>query len=68
LLTADELSATLQAYGFHLREHYKSGMYIPLLAEFGGTVGLGLERWLEKQLRVGPLSFLLWTQYYVAQI
>ncbi len=68
LLTERELTAVLTARGLRIRERFKSGMYIPLIAEFGGVPGLRLARWLEAHLRAGPLSFLLWTQYYVAQV
>lgn len=68
LLTERELAAALTAHSFRIRERFKSGMYIPLLAEFGGNPGLRLARWLEARIRSGPFSFLLWTQYHVAQV
>jgi 2-polyprenyl-3-methyl-5-hydroxy-6-metoxy-1,4-benzoquinol methylase len=68
LLTERELTAALTARGLRIRERFKSGMYIPLIAEFGGVPGLRLARWVEGSLRSGPLSFVLWTQYYVAQV
>jgi 2-polyprenyl-3-methyl-5-hydroxy-6-metoxy-1,4-benzoquinol methylase len=67
LMTERELTTALLAGGFEIRERFKSGMYIPILAEFGGAPGLRMARWLEKRIRQGPLSFALWTQYYVAQ-
>jgi SAM-dependent methyltransferase len=67
LMTEREVTAGLVAGGFEIRERFKSGMYIPLVAEFGGTPGLRLARWVEARMRRGPLSFALWTQYYVAQ-
>jgi len=67
LMTEREVAAALARAGFRIRERYKSGMYVPLVAEFAGTIGLMLERWLEARLRRGPLSWTLWTQYYVAQ-
>jgi len=68
LLTERELTAALTARGFRIRERFKSGMYLPLVAEFGAAPGLRVARWLEERLRSGPLSFLLWTQYYVAEL
>jgi len=67
LMTEREVTAALTHEGFRIRERYKSGMYIPLVAEFAGTIGLRLEQWLEAWLRRGPLSWTLWTQYYVAE-
>lgn len=68
LQTERELTAALAARGFRIRERFKSGMYIPVLAEFGGAPGLRLARWIERHLRSGRLGFMLWTQYYVAQV
>ena len=68
LQTERELKAALSASGFTIREQFKSGLYIPLLAEFGGGRGLQIARWIEKRIRRGPLSFALWTQYYLVQV
>jgi ubiquinone/menaquinone biosynthesis C-methylase UbiE len=67
LMTAREVKAVLQDAGFAIRQQFKSGLYLPLIAEFAGVSGMRLERWLEERLRDGPLSWTLWTQYYVAQ-
>jgi len=67
LLTERELTGALESHGFKVRERFKSGMYVPLLAEFGGEPGLRLAQWLEERLRRGAGSFMLWTQYYVLQ-
>jgi SAM-dependent methyltransferase len=67
LMTEREVTDALTHEGFRIRERYKSGIYIPLVAEFAGTIGLRLEQWLEARLRRGPLSWTLWTQYYVAE-
>lgn len=67
LLTARQVKEALQDAGFEIRQQFKSGLYLPLIAEFGGISGMRLERWLEERLRAGPLSWTLWTQYYVAQ-
>lgn len=67
LTTERELVAALDSAGFKICERFKSGMYIPMLAEFGGASGLRVARWIEGRIRRGPLSFALWTQYYIAQ-
>ena len=67
LKTASELQAALVAEGFTIRESFKSGLYIPLLAEFGGSVGQRIAHRIENRIRRGPLSFALWTQYYLVQ-
>jgi SAM-dependent methyltransferase len=68
LMTACAVAAALEDAGIQIHERYKSGLYLPLIAEFAGASGLRLARWLEGRLRAGPLSFALWTQYYVAQL
>jgi len=67
LMTERQMTHALQAAGFHIRQSFKSGLYLPLMAEFAGSIGLRLERSLEGRLRDGLLSWMLWTQYYVAQ-
>jgi 2-polyprenyl-3-methyl-5-hydroxy-6-metoxy-1,4-benzoquinol methylase len=67
LMTERQMMAALDLAGFHIQQHFKSGLYLPLVAELGGITGMRLERWLEERLRDGPLSWTLWTQYYVAQ-
>lgn len=67
LMTAKQVTHQLQINGFSIRERFKSGMYLPLIAEFTGKWGLQLEQWLEKKLRNRPLDWSLWTQYYIAE-
>jgi 2-polyprenyl-3-methyl-5-hydroxy-6-metoxy-1,4-benzoquinol methylase len=67
LQTERELTASLTAGNLRILERFKSGMYIPILAEFGGRPGLRIAQSLEARLRESPLGFLLWTQYYVAE-
>jgi SAM-dependent methyltransferase len=67
LMTERQMTHALEVAGFHIRQSFKSGLYLPLVAEFAGSTGLRLERWLEERLRDGLLSWTLWTQYYVAQ-
>lgn len=68
LLTSREVRRQMKRAGFRVTESDKSGMYIPLIAEFLGKAGLKLEQWLEQVLRGGPADGLLWVQYYVAHI
>jgi SAM-dependent methyltransferase len=67
LMTARATERQLSGAGFRIREHHKSGMYIPLVAEFGGERGRIFEEWLERRVRGRALDSLLWTQYYVAE-
>ncbi len=66
LLTARQVREQLSEAGFSVREAYKCGMYLPVVAEFMGGVGLCLEQWLERVLRDGPADGVLWTQFYIA--
>ncbi len=67
LLSEKKITTALKAAGFTIKERFKSGIYIPLVAEFFGEPALRLERWLESHLRDGPLDRLLWVQFYLAQ-
>lgn len=67
LMTAREAMEQVSAAGFEIEERFKSGLYLPLVAEFLGQRGLRFERWLEGRLRGGPFDWALWTQYYVCR-
>lgn len=67
LMTETQVRGQLDAAGFSIVEHHKSGMYLPLIAEFTGGYGLSMEKFMEKNLLKGPLGWLLWTQYYIAR-
>jgi 2-polyprenyl-3-methyl-5-hydroxy-6-metoxy-1,4-benzoquinol methylase len=67
LLTAKRLRNLLDESGLEVIEHDTSGLYIPLLAELGGRPALRFERWLERRIDGGPLSGMLWTQYWIAE-
>jgi 2-polyprenyl-3-methyl-5-hydroxy-6-metoxy-1,4-benzoquinol methylase len=67
LLTAREVHRLLNHAGFNIREKYKSGMYLPIVAEMLRETGLRLEQRLERKLQGGRFDGLLWTQYYIAQ-
>lgn len=51
--------------GFEIVEHDRFGLYLPLLAEFGGDRGGRAIEMLERRLKNTPLSHLFWTQAYV---
>lgn len=69
LLTERQVIEQLKTSAFKLLERFKSGMYLPLVAEFVGPYGLRIEKWLESRLRYRPLlNGLLWEQYYIAEI
>jgi 2-polyprenyl-3-methyl-5-hydroxy-6-metoxy-1,4-benzoquinol methylase len=65
LLTESECIEQITAAKFAIVERHKTGLYLPLVAEFGGTAALSLEKWLEAKINCTPLDFALWTQYYV---
>lgn len=68
LMTAAQVRALLEDNGMVIQEHGLSGLYIPLLAEFGGAPGRAIAAGLEKVLKHVPvLKGLLWTQYWVAR-
>ena len=68
LMTEKQVTAQLESGGFRLLEHYKSGLYLPLVAEFLGHHALRIEKWLESRLRDRSLlQGLLWTQYFIAE-
>jgi 2-polyprenyl-3-methyl-5-hydroxy-6-metoxy-1,4-benzoquinol methylase len=67
LLTEAEARTQMEAAGFRIVEAWKTGVYVPLLAELAGQTGLRLEKWLERRIAGGRLDWLLWTQYYLGR-
>ncbi len=65
LLTESVLKEQLDEAGLHIQAQFKSGFYLPLVAELPGDTGLRLLQWCEKKLQGSRLSWLLWTQYYI---
>ena len=65
LLTEKGLRQQIADNGLVVERVWKSGFYLPLVAELGGEAGCRFLRWCELKLRNGPLSGLLWTQSYV---
>ena len=65
LLTEGQLRQQLEQAGLRIEETFKTGFYLPLIAELGGEPGKRLLQWCESKLRGSRLSWLLWTQCYV---
>lgn len=68
LMSKSKLWRSLEAVGFEVVETYRSGLYLPVLAECGGRTAVDIEQWIESRIRDGILGWLLWTQYYVARL
>lgn len=51
--------------GFEIIEEERFGLYIPLLAEFGGAVGGRFIEYLERIIKGSFFKEILWTQAYV---
>jgi 2-polyprenyl-3-methyl-5-hydroxy-6-metoxy-1,4-benzoquinol methylase len=66
LMTSREIARQMREAGYEVSVTHKSGLYLPLIAEFAGEWGLKVEKWLEGRLRGRRLDSLLWVQYYVA--
>lgn len=66
LLSERDCERQIKAANLTIIERHKGGLYLPLIAEFMGSGGLALEKWLESRFVGSALSFVLWTQYYVA--
>ncbi|MGH7814695.1 MAG: class I SAM-dependent methyltransferase [Candidatus Binataceae bacterium] len=67
LMTEAEVTRQVEAAGFTIRERFKTGMYIPGVADLMGAAGLRFERWLEPKVRNSPASGILWEQYRVCE-
>ncbi|NWH08499.1 MAG: class I SAM-dependent methyltransferase [Alphaproteobacteria bacterium] len=64
LLTRAMLADQLREANLAPFEHEVMGLYLPLIAEFGGKRAQRFEEWLENRLRNTSLRQLLWTQAY----
>ena len=60
-----DFTAAISACGLKIIEHKKLGLYVPLIAEFGGEAGGRFIERLEDRLKNSRLSWMLWTQAYV---
>jgi hypothetical protein len=66
LLTRGALQRQFRQVGFQVVEQHLNGLYVPVVAEFGGRAGQKVAAALATALRRVPvLSGLLWTQCYV---
>lgn len=66
LFTQGQLQGMIEAAGFEVVEHEVFSFYLPVIAEFGGSVGQKLLAAMERGLRAIPgLRALVWTQAYV---
>jgi SAM-dependent methyltransferase len=65
LLTAGALRAQIQAAGFEVHVERRLGLYIPVLAEFGGHWGRKVATRLAHGAERSFARSLLWTQAYV---
>jgi SAM-dependent methyltransferase len=66
LLTAKTVQEQLHRAGFSLKENHVSGLYLPIVAEFFGQLGLRSALAVERLLRRLGSTGVLWTQFYVA--
>ena len=67
LLTRKEARRQLFLAGLGIEEEHLTGVYLPLLAEFGGEMGRRVAERMEGPLRRGFMRWILWTQYYLAR-
>ena len=67
LVSSRRLTSELTANGLRIERRRWSSVYIPVLAEAGGSAALKIEQRLEPVLQARPLRALLWTQYVVAR-
>jgi len=65
-LTRAALRKQIEMAGFEVVERYDVALYLPFVAEFGGSLGASVCRWGAEVLRRSDvLSHLLWTQCWV---
>lgn len=67
LLTRRRVRLLLTETGLTPESAGVGGLYLPLVAEAGGTRALAIERALAGRLARGPLAWLLWTQYWTCR-
>lgn len=65
LRSSAEFRGSLVKNGFEILEEEKFGLYIPLLAEFGGGVGGRFIETLERYFKDSFFNELFWTQAYI---
>ncbi len=67
LRSSEQILSALSCCGFSLFHAEKFGLYLPLIAEFGGDKGGRIIEGFEGCLKDTCLDWLLWTQAYVVQ-
>lgn len=67
LMPTGKLRSELHATGFTLMETYKSGLYLPGLAEIPTPAAQKIAARLNTSVSGTILDFLLWTQFFVAR-
>lgn len=68
LLSQRRLKSQFTKAGFRVIDENICGLYIPVVAEMGGVVGMRIAKLIERGMKQIPmLSGLLWTQCYVIQ-
>ena len=67
LMTEKQVRHQLELAGFHIIESFKTGMYIPVLAEVGGATCQRIEACMEDYILGSILDWIMWTQYYIAK-
>ena len=65
--SSKQMSRLLQDRDFEILGSAYFGLYVPIVAEFGGKVAIQILKSLERAVqRIGPRG-LLWTQMYIAR-
>ncbi len=67
LMTHKTMMTQLKNAHFKIESTEKTGLYLPLVAEFMGKTGLSIERFIEKKIHSNGLNNILWTQYFIAK-
>ena len=65
LRSSIEFHSSLANAGFEILEEEKFGLYVPLIAEFGGSIGGRFIENLERRFKNTFFNRLFWTQAYV---
>ena len=62
-----EVTRMLRDHGFEVLTSSYFGLYVPVIAEFGGKLGVSILRSLEKSLQQHGPRAMLWTQLHLAR-
>ncbi len=66
LISANKMRDLLIKQGFTINEFFRSGLYLPFLAEFFAKLTKTIAKKIDSTIRKSVLSPVLWTQFYVA--